>query len=571
MPSLRRLVLSGIFAALGLTETAWCLDFSSPERLGSAGHNLDLEFDSSGRGHLVYRRARGQQVYYRHFDGTAWGAEVQISDANSPATARKLDVNQPRICLDPEGGAWISWARDRPTNVAYLRRVGADGSPLGSVLFVTLPANVEELHVLARPGEAELHLIALLVEGETREDGSVDRSSAPEGSFPTGTYDVRIDPIASAAVSAAMLTIPGTVPPLQKNLDAALGAAPQFRLHELGRFHRATYGQNDGTGWAMQILHVEIGLSGDLGATQMALETDARIHLASEAFDPQTGLRELQYAVFEPASGSLSQPVDLDSAFLSAYGVPAIELARPDRVLVVWDREEPATVPRLRYAFRDEASGGSFIGPLDVPLSGPDAAGEHPAMGTQGQKVHLVFNDPFDGSLYAMTGDFELPSPPTPTPTPSRTPTATATSTPRPTATPTATPRHIDPGQTLSSPQVVAPGDQELRVEYRLDAAVPDGCSIELWIWMPGAGLFGTLPFAPDLRRLKILDPEPGDWALEVVSGDSCPQAGFYLNHTSAPLAGSPPHSALWAGCTVLSLLVLRRFRRPNRALERQL
>src|SRR5688572_11088993 len=98
-----------LLLAAMLADSAAALDFQALTPLQGTGHNLDLKMVSSGRGHLVYRRPRRGEVYYQHFNGTSWSNEVQVNDATSLATSRKLDVNQPRIALDGAGGVWISW------------------------------------------------------------------------------------------------------------------------------------------------------------------------------------------------------------------------------------------------------------------------------------------------------------------------------------------------------------------------------------------------------------------------------------------------------------------------------
>ena len=535
-----------------LPTTAEALDFGLWQRLGSTGLNLDLEMSPTGRGHLVYRR--GTEIWYRHFDGLEWGPEILLNSPETPGSTRKLDQNQPRISLAVLGGAWVVWASNPPTDVAYVRQISAVGALLSEVQSVALPGNVEDLSIRYWPAGGELHLLALLLDSGRSSESEHEDS---RGGFIAGAYDLLLSP-ADLSISATVRLAPESTDAIQKNLDSLAG--PKF-LHETGRFHNAAYGRYDGEDWQVDFLNFT-DVNGAIGASQMALVDEDEIHLATSSFDLDAELRDLRYTRFQPSTHKILETVPLDASFDSALGIAGIEVTNSERAFVVWDRLDDSETVEVVYSFRDEAS-GEFSNPRPIPDRGLElASGEHPATGVIGQKVHLVFNDPVDGSLWAGSADFDLETPPTPTPTitptPSVTPTPTVPPSPSPTLTPTPspTPRLLDPGMSDTSVHTVEANDDALRVDYRsYESARGKDCHPTLVLWNPLEERFGELELAPELRRVRILDPSPGVWSLEVTQSIDCEEAlAYYLNFSSAPLAGEPRS---WGTATTVMWLIL--------------
>jgi hypothetical protein len=408
------------------TIPAGTLLWGNPVRLGGGGTYPAVDVDTNGIAHALYRREK--RVYYRRFDGKAWGAEVRANDDNSLSEVEIKDRNLPKVAIDDKNNAWLLWGGDLPTLNMYIRGVDANGNfttPIHQLRITEVLPNMgaggngpssqgvrpEEVALSFSHIDKKLHVAGFYI-GDT--DGLHSLPNPRDG-----VYDMIIDPATLVMQAATKL---GNA---SKNLYAISGPN---KTHGIFRLTVPVYYRWDG-GTYTRTTPGEPPHHGVLGAVNIWTTDDSLIHSTTISTypvgpkaDPKNYTdRDLSYAKFDPAQGKrLLEVVKIEENFHSPIGIPPILIAPGGHILIAYDRSirelsPPVitalnTTQELGIAWRPgTASSSAFDGP-STAFFWPGRAvnlGQEPATAISGSTIHLVWDGKQTGSFDAAWATFQ--------------------------------------------------------------------------------------------------------------------------------------------------------------------
>jgi hypothetical protein len=368
--------------------------FGPEIRIGDFGTVPGLVFAPDGTGHMVYRREAA--LYYRRFDGAAWGAEVQVNDSRSACESEFLDRNQPKITRDPTGVAWIVWGgrvRSADKNI-YLRGFNPDGTiktAIKSYRYLPTLLNPEETAVSYDPKNHLLHLYGIFVGDPTkRKDGH---------------YDLTVNP-----QTLGLLGVKQLGPP-QKNIYGFTGVERAFafaRLH-LVRFYRS---KDNGSYEQFGITLTKEQYS--TGALRFFTRDDRVVHFGVVSTqDSPPYRRDATYLEFDADTATNLDEVMVDPDFASKYGLVHPAVTPSGNVFLTWDkvRDSGKSAPAFAYRLAGATPGTPFSAPAIFP-GYPTAADAHaPAAWAVGETIHVVWGDQIRNGLYTRLFTFGPPPP----------------------------------------------------------------------------------------------------------------------------------------------------------------
>jgi hypothetical protein len=390
-------VLPLLAALFGLPVPARSQSFGPEVRIGDFGTVPALVFAPDGSGHMVYRRQTA--VYYRFYDGSAWGPEVSVNSASSSCEAEFLDRNQPKLTRDPNGVAWIVWGgqvRDADKNL-YLRAYNPDGTAKTGIKSYRYRAdllNPEEVAVSYDPTNDRLHLYGIYVGDPTKAED--------------GHYDLTVHPQTLQLLGVEQLG------PAQKNIYGFTGPARAFafaRLHQVRFYRSKDNGAYDRFGLRLTELQYSVG------ALRFFTRDDRIVHFGVVSTQPSPPyLRDVSYLMFDADTGTHLGQVLVDPEFDSPYGLVHPASTPSGNLFLTWDekRSSGKSVPAYAYRRAGSAPGAPFSAAAQFPDYPAEADAHAPAAWALGETIYIVWGDKLRNGLYARSFTFgDLPPVPT--------------------------------------------------------------------------------------------------------------------------------------------------------------
>ena len=393
---LQRALMVGTLLLPGLTAQAQ--EFGPEIRIGDYGDVPALAFAPDGTGHVVYRRAT--TILYRFYDGTSWGVERQISNANSKAEAEFLDRNQPKITRDPTGAAWIVWGgqvRDKDKNL-YLRGINADGTirtVVKAYKYNPTLLNPEEVAVAYDTTNNRLHLYGIYVGDPTkRQDGH---------------YDITLNP-ETLAVVGDVTKLGGP----QKNI---YGFTAPNRAFAFARLHNCRFFRSTNAGEYVQYGIKPTLLQYSVGAMRFFALDDRIVHFGIVSTQPQLpSRRDVTYLRYDIDAKTNLEEVMIDPDYGSKYGLVHPAVTASGNIFLTWDTDRPGAKQAPAYAYRRAGAplNSAFAGPFlipDYPPAGGLGDAHAPAAWPVGESIVVVWGDEVRNGLFSRVFTFGEPGP----------------------------------------------------------------------------------------------------------------------------------------------------------------
>ncbi len=547
----RLLTAFGLMMLFGSSAQALDLEFGEEMEIGTNGVSVQIVSDGIGRVHMVYRKS--DNLFYRFFDGTSWGAAKKLNDSNSKVSINR-DLNQPRMAMDPAGTVWIAWGgtptRTQGINEIYVVGRAHDGTSFATRKKLDLPIFIEDLAVAYEPQGDRMHIIAFLLQNVE------NPPSCSEVIYCDALYDLSLNtgPDQISIQSMTRIHHRGLA-----NVDAISGPNG---LHAIARFGVAYYFNYTKPDWiSNDIRYSSSILRDDIGASHIALDPrDSRIvHIAAVSTLRQAAdvpPRDIGYFRFDRNTGELIEQKSIRHDVTSRAGLVPIVLTPEGHVFMAFDDWDSKGRGKIQYTYRLDGA-ELFRGPYELPYAPNSQDAEAPALAVTGERVFFAYSDKGRNSIFFNSFYFRKPTPtptltPTITPTPTRTPTPTFTHTPTHTPTPTQTPTPFsvvfDDLPFLLQTNINRRGHRALEVRYQLldNRRVP--CDLTLTVTRPDATTNGSYAFELQEKSLFIDNPLEGTWeAIVTATNGTCPDNAtrFYL--FLEPVLNVPIRSGLLA------------------------
>ncbi|WP_171040648.1 Ig-like domain-containing protein [Marinobacter alexandrii] len=283
----------------------------------SAGDASDpqIAFNHDGKGLAVWAQfdGSGYNIWANRFDGSAWGAAVQIDDGIA------ADAADPQIAIDPDGRGIAVWAEFDGSQYK-IRANRFDGSAWGTVEFIQTTT----------PGEARDPQIAISPDGQAlavwaQSDGSRFNIWANrfDGSGWRRAEHIETDNAGSSLTPQIVLDADGSALAVWQQFDGA-----RYNIWA-NRF--------DGGAWGAAE-RIEIDNAGSAVVPQIALEADGR---ALAVWQQSDGSRDNIWANrFDGSAWGTAELIEADD--VGHASSPQIGFDAEGRALAVWQQFDGA-------------------------------------------------------------------------------------------------------------------------------------------------------------------------------------------------------------------------------------